>query len=192
MGPDPHKEFYSVEIRDDVVGAAAAGDPEAFRALYDALAPRVLRYLRSRGVEDPEGMVSEVFLAVHPRLAGLSGGSAGLRTLVFSVAHARAVDDARRRSRRPTSLSYDPEYDDRVTGSAEQLAVQSLEAERAIELMQELNDDQRTVVTLRIIGDLSLEQTAEVTGKTVASVKQLQRRGLVRLRALMAATEVAR
>ena len=58
--------------------------------------------------------------------------------------------------------------------------------------MQELNEDQRTVVTLRIIGDLTLEQTAEVTGKTVASVKQLQRRGLIRLRELMATTEVAR
>jgi RNA polymerase sigma-70 factor (ECF subfamily) len=181
-----------LDIRDDVVRAAVDGDPDAFRAVYDALAPRVLGYLRSRAVEDPEGLVSEVFLAVHPRLPELTGGPAGLRTLVFSVAHARAVDDARRRSRRPTSFSYDPEYDDRVTGSAEQIAVQSLEAERAIELMQELNEDQRAVITLRIIGDLSLEETAEVTGKTVASVKQLQRRGLLRLRALMAATEVAR
>ena len=56
--------------------------------------------------------------------------------------------------------------------------------------MQRLNEDQRTVVTLRIIGDLSLEQTATVTGKTVASVKQLQRRGLVRLRELMVPQEV--
>ncbi len=181
-----------MEIRDDLVRAAAAGDPEAFRRVYDALAPRVLGYLRSRGVEDPEGIVSEVFLAVHPRLPDLTGGSSGLRTLVFSVAHARAVDDARRRSRRPASFSYDPEYDDRVTGSAEQIAVQSLEADRAVALMQQLNEDQRTVVTLRIIGDLSLEQTAEVTGKTVASVKQLQRRGLARLRSLMSAPEVAR
>ena len=181
-----------MEIRDDIVRAAVAGDPEAFRRVYDALAPRVLGYLRSRGVEDPEGMVSEVFLAVHPRLPDLTGGSAGLHTLVFSVAHARAVDDARRRSRRPASFSYDPEYDDRITGSAEQIAVQSLEAERALALMQRLNEDQRTVVTLRIIGDLSLEQTAEVTGKTVASVKQLQRRGLARLRTLMSEPEVAR
>jgi RNA polymerase sigma-70 factor (ECF subfamily) len=137
-------------------------------------------------------MVSEVFLAIHPRLPGLTGGAAGLHTLLFSVAHARAVDDARRRSRRPSSLPYDPEYDDRVEGSAEQIAVVSLEAERAVALMQRLNDDQRTVVALRIIGDLSLEQTAEVTGKTVASVKQLQRRGLERLRNLMSAPEVAR
>jgi RNA polymerase sigma-70 factor (ECF subfamily) len=181
-----------LEIRDEIVRAAVAGDPDAFRQVYDALSPRVLAYLGSRGVEDPEGMVSEVFLAVHPRLRELRGGGAGLRTLVFSVAHARAVDDVRRRSRRPTSFPYDPEYDDRVTGSAEQVAVASLEAERAVALMERLNEDQRTVVTLRIIGDLSLEQTAEVTGKTVASVKQLQRRGLARLRSLMTSPEVAR
>lgn len=181
-----------MEIGDDIVRGAVAGDPEAFRQVYDALAPRVLGYLQSRGVEDAEGMVSEVFLAVHPRLPGLTGGSVGLRTLIFSVAHARVVDDARRRARRPVSFSYDPEYDDRVTGSAEQIAVESLEAERALALMQMLNEDQRTVVTLRIVGDLSLEQTAVVTGKTVASVKQLQRRGLARLRSLMGAPEVAR
>ena len=181
-----------MDLDHDTVRRAVSGDPDAFRDVYDTLAPRVLGYLRSRGVEDPEGMVSEVFLAVHPRLPGLTGGSDGLRTLVFSVAHARAVDDARRRSRRPVSFSYDPEYDDRVTGSAEQVAVDSLEAERAVALMQHLNEDQRTVVTLRIIGDLTLEQTAEVTGKTVAAIKQLQRRGLLRLRTLMATSEVAR
>jgi RNA polymerase sigma-70 factor (ECF subfamily) len=192
MGTRPLEERASVDIGDDTVRGAVAGDPDAFRDVYDALAPRVLGYLRSRGVEDPEGMVSEVFLAVHPRLPDLTGGSAGLRTLVFSVAHARAVDDARRRSRRPVSHSYDPEYDDRITGSAEQVAVASIEAGRAVALMRHLNEDQRAVVTLRIIGDLSLEQTAEVTGKTVAAVKQLQRRGLLRLRSLMASPEVAR
>lgn len=181
-----------MDIPDDIVDEAVAGDPHAFRVLYDALAPRVLGYLRSRGVEDPEGLTSEVFLAVYPRLADLHGGAAGLRTLVFSVAHARAVDDVRRRSRRPVSFPYEQEHDDRVTDSAEHLAVVSLEAERAMALMHRLGDDQRAVVTLRIIGDLSLEQTAEVTGKTVASVKQLQRRGLERLRALMASQEVAR
>ncbi len=181
-----------MDIPDDVVDEAAAGDPHAFRQVYDALAPRVLGYLRSRGVEDPEGLTSEVFLGVYPRLADLRGGAAGLRTLVFSVAHARAVDDIRRRARRPVDLPYEQEWDERVSDSAEQLAVTSLEAERALSLMDRLNEDQRTVVTLRIIGDLTLEQTSSVTGKTVASVKQLQRRGLERLRLLMAEQEVAR
>jgi RNA polymerase sigma-70 factor (ECF subfamily) len=181
-----------LDIRDEVVQEAVSGSPLAFRELYDSLAPKVLGYLRGRGVEDAEGLTSEVFLAVYPRLADLTGGAAGLRTLVFSVAHARAVDDARRRSRQPASLSYDPEFDGRTIDSAEHQAVVSIEAERALELMSRLNDDQRTVVMLRIIGDLSLAQTAEVTGKTVASVKQLQRRGLVRLRSLMSESEMLR
>ncbi len=179
-----------MDLHDDVVRAAASGDHLAFREIYDVVAPKVLSYLRVRGVEDPEGLTSEVFLALYPRLSSLTGGASGLRTLVFSIAHARAVDDARRRARRPVDFAYDPEQDLRTIESAEQQAVLSLEAERAVELMRELNESQRTVITLRIIGDLSLEQTAAVTGKSVASVKQLQRRGLARLRSMMAPSEV--
>lgn len=181
-----------MELSDDVVRDAAAGDPQAYRQVYETLSPRVLGYLRSRGVEDPEGCTSEVFLALVPRLAGVDGGAAGLRTLAFSVAHARVVDEARRRARRPRALAYEPEHDDRTTESAEQHAVASVEAERAVRLMQRLGDDQRAVVALRVVGDLTLEETAQVLGKTVPSVKQLQRRGLERLRELMAAPEARR
>jgi RNA polymerase sigma-70 factor (ECF subfamily) len=178
-------------LDDGIVAAAAAGDPDAFRQVYDALAPAVHGYLRTRGVEDPEGVTSEVFLAVLPRLERLHGGVSGLRTLVFSVAHARVVDDARRRARRPADLPYEPEHDERRAASAEQVAVGSLEAERAMELMQHLGEDQRTAIVLRIVGELSLEETAEVMDRSVASVKQLQRRGLENLRTLMTTEEVS-
>ena len=181
-----------MDLNDDVVRDAVSGDPDAFRQVYAALAPKVHGYLRARGVDDAEGLTSDVFLAVLPRLGGLSGGASGLRTLVFSVAHARAVDHTRRSARRPADLPYEPEYDERRTASAEQVAVGSLEAERALALMTELNDDQRTAIMLRILGDLTLEQTAAVMRRTVASVKQLQRRGLGRLRILMASEEVSR
>lgn len=181
-----------MELSDDVVRDAAEGDAQALRAVYQALSPRVLGYLRSRGVEDPEGSTSEVFLALVPRLPGVRGGAAGLRTLAFSIAHARVVDEARRRSRRPLVLAYEPEDDDRTTESAEHRAVAAVEAERAVRLMQHLGEDQRAVVSLRVVGDLTLEETAQVLGKTVPSVKQLQRRGLERLRELMTAPEVSR
>lgn len=45
------------------------------------------------------------------------------------------------------------------------------------------------MVMLRVLGDLSLEETAGVLGKSVGSVKQLQRRGLLRLRELMSESE---
>ena len=51
-----------------------------------------------------------------------------------------------------------------------------------MDLMAGLDADQRTVVALRVVGQLTLEETAEVIGKSVGAVKQLQRRGLLALR----------
>ena len=45
-----------------------------------------------------------------------------------------------------------------------------------------LSADQRAVLLLRVIGDLSLEQVAEALGKRTGAVKQLQRRGLIAVR----------
>ena len=38
----------------------------------------------------------------------------------------------------------------------------AVEAERAVRLMQHLGEDQRAVVSLRVVGDLTLEETASV------------------------------
>jgi len=81
-------------ITDGVVRAAQDGEAAAFRVIYEELAPVVLGYLTAKGVADPEAVTGDVFLAALPRLRELSGGAAGLRTFVMSVAHARMVDDA--------------------------------------------------------------------------------------------------
>jgi RNA polymerase sigma-70 factor (ECF subfamily) len=57
------------------------------------------------------------------------------------------------------------------------------------QLLEELGEEQRAVITLRVLADLSLEETAAVLGKSVGSVKQLQRRGLLRLRELVDTAE---
>jgi RNA polymerase sigma-70 factor, ECF subfamily len=51
-----------------------------------------------------------------------------------------------------------------------------------VALLTELTPDQRAVVALRVLGELSLEETARVLGRDVGSVKSLQHRGLARLR----------
>jgi len=44
-----------------------------------------------------------------------------------------------------------------------------------------LTDEQREVLTLRFVADLTIEQIAQVTGRRSGAVKQLQRRALRRL-----------
>jgi RNA polymerase sigma-70 factor (ECF subfamily) len=45
-----------------------------------------------------------------------------------------------------------------------------------------LSPDQREVIALRVVADLSVEQTAAAVDKSYEAVKALQRRGLATLR----------
>lgn len=154
-------------------------------ALYDAALPQVYGYLLRRCGDRAvaEDLTSEVFLAVFPRLSSVTGGAAGLRTLVFSVAHARLVDDLRRRSRRQPAAEYDPHADQRSAPSSEDEALALLATDRVRELLAGLPDDQRDVLLMRVVSDLSVEQVAQAMRRSPGAVKQLQRRGLLALRA---------
>jgi RNA polymerase sigma-70 factor (ECF subfamily) len=169
-------------LLEDLLPAAQAGQAWALRAVYDELAPRVHSYLRTRGASEPEDLTSEVFLTVFPKLPSLTGGAAGLRTFTFSVAHARLVDDLRKRGRREPTVPYDAADDPRSSWSSEDQALVGLQTERVRALLDALAPDQRDVLVLRILGDLTVEQVAEALGKSSGAVKQLQRRGLLALR----------
>ena len=55
-----------------------------------------------------------------------------------------------------------------------------------------LAPDQRDVVLLRIVGDLSIEQVAEALGRSSGAIKQLQRRAFEHLRKEISAEAVTR
>lgn len=169
-------------LTDDSLRALRGRNAELFSAVYSSYAAQVLGYLTARGVEDPEATMQDVFLAVLPRIDSISGGASGLRTFLFSVAHARMVDDRRRQSRTPLKQPFEPELDRRESGSAEMAAMQLVSPGEVLELLAVLGEDQKEVLTLRIIGDLTVEQVAEIMGKSTGAVKQLQRRALDRLR----------
>jgi RNA polymerase sigma-70 factor (ECF subfamily) len=172
-------------ITEDVLVAAQSGSGDAFGVIWRELSPVVAGYLTGRGVSDPEALTSDVFLALLPRLGELTGGVSGLRTFVFSVAHARSVDDVRRRARRPDAVEFDPARHDSTAASAEQEALARVDTERVHGLLERLPADYREVLSLRVIADLDLEQTAAVMERSVGSVKQLQRRALIALRAAL-------
>ncbi len=173
-------------LRDQAAGASV------FSVVYRTYASQVLGYLAARGVEDPEAAMQEVFLSVLPRLDTIRGGAAGLRTFIFSVAHARMVDDHRRQSRTPGRLPFEPELDQREDSSAETGALERISPREVMGLLDGLAQDQREVLALRLVAGLTVEQTAEAMGKSAGAVKQLQRRALGKLRELSAVKEYLR
>jgi RNA polymerase sigma factor (sigma-70 family) len=172
------------------VDAARAGGGWAYALLWQALAPGVLGYVRGRAVPDADDVTSEVFLAAFQRIGQFEGNGSAFRSWLFTIAHHKAVDAVRRGPAVREHLTEDVQ-DQRTMPSAEHDALSRLGDEAVRELLDLLTDDQRDVVLLRVVGDLSLEQTAHVLGKPVGSVKQLQRRGLARLRRNLVAPAVS-
>lgn len=170
------------DIEDDRTKATGHDTNTVFDALYRRCAPQVLGYVRAHGVEDPEAVTHDVFVTLLTRDGPVAGGVEGLRTLAFSIAHARCVDQHRRTARRPHLVEYDGEADTRTTVSAEEIVIHRAATRRILAVLDDLSDDQREALTLRVVADLTLEQVARVMNKSVGAVKQLQRRALLNLK----------
>lgn len=176
------------EAFDAVLAGARAGAPWAFERLYHHLAPAVTGYARLQGVPDPDDVASEVFLGVFRGIGGFAGDEDSFRSWVFRIAHRRIVDDRRRRARRPVDLVEDPPdgpEPDHHNDPAD-LALRNLASERVLRLCDQLVPDQRAVLLLRLVGDLTVDQVADALDKSPGAVKQLQRRGLGAIKRLLA------
>lgn len=168
---------------DGVLAAAREGAPWAFERLYADLAPVVAGYARLQGSLEPDDVASEVFLGVFAGLSSFAGSEQQFRSWVFTIAYRRVTDERRRRARRPATVDADLEILEQVRGGdAEHDALTELGRRRVHELCAGLSDDQREVVLLRVLGDLSVEEAAAIVGKSTGAVKALQRRGLNALR----------
>ena len=101
---------------------------------------------------------------------------------MFTIAHRRLIDDWRRRSRRPQLTDDAGDLTLLPGGDAEDDALMRVGTEDVHRMCAGLPDDQRSVLLLRVLADLTVEQVASVMGRSVGSVKALQRRGLRTLR----------
>jgi RNA polymerase sigma-70 factor (ECF subfamily) len=169
------------------VAAARAGDTAAFGWIWSALSPRVSGYLRARGVSSVDDVTSEVFLAAFTSLVRFTGNAADFRSWLFTIAHHKSVDDRRRRT---DDDEYTAESDPRASASAEAAALDGIVDHDVRALLAALTDEQREVLLLRTLADMSIEDVASATGRTPGAVKQLYHRAVAATRRASAAPGV--
>ena len=171
----------SPSLEDGTLSAAMRGDQAAWAAIYRALGPGVVGYFRARRVRDAEDLAADVFLEVARRMGAFRGGADGFRSWVFTIAHSRYVDWVRAMQHRRTvpldAIAEPAGGDDAFDGASD-----SLRREALISEVDALSPDQRSVVLLRMLADLSVTEVAEVLGKSESAVKVLHHRGVKALR----------
>jgi RNA polymerase sigma-70 factor (ECF subfamily) len=144
------------------------GDERAFAQLFEALAPRTLRYLQGLVGDDADDVQQEVWLAVYRGIASVENAGA-FRTWLFRATRHRAMDFLRRRKReREVFADPDPEFPEPAVSAGADGALDSLISD---EVLARLATAHREVLMLRYRDDMSYAEIAMVTGCPIGTVR---------------------
>jgi RNA polymerase sigma factor (sigma-70 family) len=162
---------------DQTLAAARAGDGDAFELLFVSMSRRVRSFVALRGAGDPDGVVNDVFLKVFTNLNGFVGNEIQFRAWVYKIARNTLIDEVRRSERRIDETTLDAAHEIVIeSGDVEVEAIDRLGDDWVLAQLDVLTPEQREVVVLRVVSDLTIEAIAEVLGKRVDAVKAMQRR----------------
>ena len=165
-----------------------ASDLMAVVAHYQGPLLRYVGQMLGRIDNEAEDIVQETFVRLHRQVAGHGSGSVKhLTTWLFRVTHNLTIDTMRQRSkrRRPPVTAVDP------SALSEEHAADELDAlgevlrqearQVALRELAQLDDQQRQVVLLKVIQEMSLRQVAKVIGISVSLVNYRLNQGLTEL-----------
>jgi RNA polymerase sigma factor (sigma-70 family) len=144
-----------------------------FQAVLDAHAGDVYRFLVAAvGPHDADDCWQETFLAAlraYPRLKSADN----LRGWVFTIAHRKALDTYRQRSRGPTPVADVPDVGTATSPDGDP------ELWRAV---RELPHKQRAAILHRYVSDLPYQDIGQLIGSTAAAARRSVHEGLKTLR----------
>ncbi|WP_183095176.1 RNA polymerase sigma factor [Nocardioides stalactiti] len=166
---------------DELVAAAKAGDPEAWRELYRAHAGRLVLWLETRasGLDDsPDDLAAESWLVAAQKIADFHGDSSEFAGWLFGIARNHAAN-ARRRSGRRQAASAALQVDDHVVPGPESAHIGEEWVQSAL---RALPDRERDVVTCLEVLGLDVAATSEALGISAVAVRVARHRGLKKLR----------
>jgi RNA polymerase sigma-70 factor (ECF subfamily) len=161
---------------------AQRGNENAFRVLYRATQPALLRYLRVLVGEDAEDVASEAWLQIARDLVSFRGDGDGFRGWATTIARHRAMDHLRRQRRRPITAGPVEELAE-PSGPEDtaESAVDAVATDAALALIARLPRDQAEAVLLRVVVGLDVKVAARVLGKRPGAVRTAAYRGLRKL-----------
>jgi RNA polymerase sigma-70 factor (ECF subfamily) len=162
---------------DDLTARAKQADPQAFAQIYERYAPAIYRYIYFRIGEhaQAEDLCADVFLAMLEDMGRYEERGRPISAWLYSIAHARTVDLVRRRQRHPQQPL---ESWLGACEGIEGLVADTLQHQELRQALTTLTPQQRQVLILRFVHQLSIQEAARQIGRSQHAVKSLQHRAL--------------
>ena len=162
---------------------------DAFSVLYELLAPRVYRYLLSRTptADVAEELVSTIFLKAFTALSTFNGsGQRAFQSWVMTIAHNQLANWYRDTGRKPILGSLEDQESLAVTTpSAESLAEKHEQLNELRAAVSSLPENQQSLITMKYMQGFTNAQIGKHLNKTEGAIKQLNRRTLKALEAIL-------
>jgi RNA polymerase sigma-70 factor (ECF subfamily) len=178
----------SEEVR-RLVDRGQAGDREALEELYLLHFDRIYSYLHMSvgNRHDAEDLTTQTFLRMLESIGRFQWRSAPFSAWLFRIAHNLAMDHFRA-SRRWQPEEEVPEAPGDAEPSAESQAMHSIGRQSMLDLIENLSDEQREVLTLKFVFNFANADVATILGKSEGAVKSLQHRALASLQKQVGST----
>jgi RNA polymerase sigma-70 factor, ECF subfamily len=179
----------------ELVGAHRR-EPAAITRVYTAYAPALFRFFVAAVGDRPtaEDLTGDVFKSAIEGLPRFCGPVEALGGWLFQIAHHDLYDYRRRQARNLVQPLDDLLEEVALAGGAidpEELALVRVEGDRMLAALRQLTSDQREVLLLRLVADLTAPQVAGILHKSTEAVKALQHRGLASLTRVLGVTNDA-
>jgi RNA polymerase sigma-70 factor (ECF subfamily) len=174
-------------ISDDIIARAQRLEPSALAEIHDQYYPQVYRYVRYR-LDDEHVCVditAEVFLRLLDALHGKRGPTHYLRGWLFGTASNMVNDHLRTRYARKIESIDEENFERAAEGHLGDSYDEEWMQQQVANALRELTPEQQHVLALRFSDERSLDETANILGKSVTAVKALQFRAIASLRRLV-------
>lgn len=173
---------------DEIVRRAQDRDRAAVGELYELYGRKLYAYFSynlGNQQHAAEDLTGEVFLKVLEKIDGYRFTGVPFTAWLYRIAHNHLVDYVRHRKREPAfSLEETPPSLEPCDSQEEELDLR-LSSQGLKEALHQLTFEQRQVILLRFVQDLSIADTARIMGKGEDAVKKLQSRALKSLKRIL-------
>ena len=178
-------------LTQSILERIAAGDESAVKQCMDSYGSLVWSLARrwTQSAADAEDATQEIFLEVWKSADRYEAGRGSEAVFITTIARRRLIDRLRASGRRPQTVEYDEEQFrswEPEQADAGAVAVEAAEARRALE---QLRPDQREILLMGVVANMTHSEIAAATGKPLGTVKTQMRRGLQKVRALIEEAE---
>lgn len=166
----------------ELVESAMAGDSRAIEEILRRHQPRLRAVCRRilNNDADADDATQNALIAIVRSLSSFDGRSA-FSTWTYRIATNAALDEARRRQRRPT-IGREELDTTRIVDLSSDRVFAALDERDALEkALSTVPEDFRVAVVLRDVADLDYEQIAQVLGIPIGTVRSRIARGRAHL-----------